>query len=175
MGSDDAARRVADRIKARLEDLGMTGRAFARQMGHRDSWISHLLAYKFALSLEQLDKAAYVLKLAPGELVREAEEAWDLTPTEMRVVRSLRMLPPAVRDHVVILADYLVGVTPDEVELLKKIRHLEAEDLMKFDHWIDVTLLRLHREQGSEARSGPATTSAPPAAPIRRTGTRRTR
>lgn len=136
----NAARRVSARIKQRLEELGTTNRAFGQSLGRNDAWVSSLLSNKFDLLLRELDRVASVLRLPAGELVRFSDEAWDLTPTEMRVVRSLRMLPPVVRDHIMLLADYLVGATPPEIEFLQRVRRLEDEDRRRIVHWVDVSL-----------------------------------
>ena len=39
---------------------------------------------------------------------RDEDELWELRPTEMRLVRAVRALPPVLRDHLVTLAEYLV-------------------------------------------------------------------
>lgn len=161
-GHVNAAQRVTARIKARLEELGMTGREFAKKLAHKDAWISNLLSNKFSLSLTEIDQAAAILRVPAGELVREADEAWDLTPTERRVVRGLRLLPPVVRDHVAIHVEYLVGVTPDEVDLLQKIRRLTTPELERVRHYVRV--VPLLQGTGHEITDGPdlpATTVRP--------------
>lgn len=165
----NAAQRVSARIKQRLEELGWTGRRFAKELGHGDPWISGLLANRFALSLAELDKAASVLNLPPSELVRLSDAAWELSPSEKRLVRGLRVLPPVIRDHIILLVEYLIGVTPEEVTLLQKVRRLSAPELKKVDHWIDVTLLSRSLEPETAAPLDFPSTSQPPAAPIRRT------
>lgn len=147
----NAAQRVAARIKERLAEIGMTGRAFAKELGHGDAWISNLLTGRFALSLSELDHAAHILKLPPGELVRLADDAWDLAPRERRLVRAIRTLPPVVSDHLTLLAEYLIGVTPEEVPLLQKVRCLTTPEIRKVEHWIDVTLLARGHEQETRA------------------------
>lgn len=137
----DAATRLRQRIVRLLDDRGQTQRALARALGHGDQWASNLLSGRQQLAWDDLDKVAKFLNVPPGELVRVSDEPWELTPTEMRVVRALRMLPPAIRDHLVTLADYLIGATPDEVELLKRVRQLTPAELHRIEHWIDVTLL----------------------------------
>jgi transcriptional regulator with XRE-family HTH domain len=136
----DARTRIRQRIKSLLENRGQTNRAFAKWLGHKDQWASNLLAGRFALSLDELDRAAAFLNVPPSELVRVADEAQELSPTERRVVEALRMLPTPVRDHMVLLADYLVGVTPKEVELLARMRKLTPDELRRVTHWTDVTL-----------------------------------
>lgn len=137
----DARTRVRQRIKRLLEDRGKTNRAFGQWLGHKDGWVSSLLAGRFSLSLDELDRTAQFFNVPPSEIVRMSDDAWELSPTEMRVVRALRMLPPTVRDHLVTLADYLIGATPEEVELLKRVRQLTGDELRRVEHWIDVTLL----------------------------------
>ena len=167
-----AAVRVAERIKQRLEDIEMTGRKLARALEHQDPWMSGLLGKRFALSLNELDEVAYHLKMQPGDLVRLSTEQVDLSPSELRIVRALRLLPPTVREHVITLAEYLTGVTIQEIDMLKKIRALEQDDLAKFDHYLDVTLLRPHQPPAPAATRDPVESSERPDGPTPRTGTR---
>lgn len=172
MGTTDARTRIRQRIRRLLEDRGKTNREFAKYLGHGDQWASNLLAGRFGLSLDELDRVAAFLRVPPGEIVRVSEEPWELSPSEMRVVRALRMLPPPVREQLVLMADYLVGVTPDEVEVLKKLRALDEAELAKVDHFLDVTLLRLDRERAPRATADPAPSSVKRDGPPPRTGTR---
>ena len=170
MAVPDAATRIRQRIARLLDERGLTQRAMAHAIGHGDQWASNLLTGRQQLAWEDVDKIADFLRVPPGELVRVSDEAWELTPTEMRTVRALRMLPPAVRDHLVMLADYLIGATPDEVELLKRVRRLSAEQLRRIEHYMDVELLAGGTEP-SQANHDDlrATTATRPA------GSRRTR
>lgn len=165
MSTPDVRTRVRQRIRRLLEDRGHTNRAFATALGHKDQWASNLLAGRFPLSLDEIDAVAEFLRVPPGEIVRVADEPWELTPTEMRVIRAIRMLPPPIRDHLVILADYLVGVVPDEIDRLTKIRRLDAEDARRIDHWLDVLLLEKGMRRGAAALPDPPATVAPPASP----------
>lgn len=149
----DAATRVRQRIARLLEDRGQTQRALARALGHGDQWASNLLSGRSQLTWDDLDKVAAFLRVPPGEIVRVSDEAWELSPTEMRVVRALRMLPPSIREHLVTLADYLIGTTPEEIELLRKIRQLKPEEIQTFERWIGVTLLRLGDGSTSGSRA----------------------
>lgn len=166
----DARTRVRQRIKALLEQRGQTNRAFAVWMGHKDQWASNLLAGRFALSLDELDRAAAFLNIPPSDLIRvREEEGHELSPSEARVVRAMRMLPAPVRDHLMLLADYLVGVTPAEVELLAQLRKLTPDEIRRVTHWTDVTLLGREKQLDSGDRDAPAPITAPRAAPVRRT------
>lgn len=147
-----------DRVRARLRSLlaakGMTGRAFGQRLGHGDQWVSNLLSGKFALALEDLDDAARIVGVSPSELVRSMhDESWVVTPSEMRTLRALRALPLVIRDHLMILAEYLMGVTPDEIDLLKQYRQLTDEERERWLHGIELLLLT--------QRGGPRTGSTP--------------
>lgn len=125
----NAAVRVRKRLRNLLTDKGITNRKFGKDLGHGDQWVSNLLAGRFALSLEDLDEAARLVQALPSELVRrDDEEAWILTPSEMRLLRATRQLPQAIRDHLRVLAEYLMGVAPEEIDLLTEFRLLEASD-----------------------------------------------
>lgn len=143
--------RVRRRITRLLEDRGHTQRAFARALGHNDAWASHLLGGAFSLSMDDLDKAAEFLGVPPGEIVAIAGNAWELTPTEERAIRGLRMLPTAVRDHVVTHIDYLIGSTPEEVALLKQVRELNEENFPLVERLLDVLLRAQARGLDAEA------------------------
>lgn len=136
----DVRTRVRQRIARLLEDRGFTNRKYAAKVGHREQWVSNLLGGRFTPKLDELDKLAAPLGVPASELVRLSEDPWELNPSEMRVVRALRMLPPPVRDHLVTLADYLVGVTPDEIELIRRIRALEGADRAVIEKWLEVRL-----------------------------------
>lgn len=161
--------RIRQRIKRLLEDRGKTQREFARWLGHGDQWASNLLRGEFTLSLDELDRVGQFFNVPPSEIVRVSEDPWELSPTEMRVVRALRMLPPPVRDHMATLADYLIGTTPDEVELLRRIRNLGADQLHVVEQWIDLKMLEQVRGQGAPDRAAPSRADAPPTARALRT------
>ena len=168
MVTPDAATRVRQRIARLLDERGVTQRAFAKAIGHGDQWASNLLSGRSQLTWDDLDKVAKFLNVPPSEIVRVSEDPWELTPTEMRVVRALRMLPPLVRDHLVTLADYLIGATPDEVELLKRVRQLTPAELRRIEHWIDVTLLAQGSAPALATHADLQATSAARAASARR-------
>lgn len=147
----NARERVRLAIRARLGELGMTGRAFGRAFsanegkGHVDTWVSGLLTGQFGLSLDELDEAAGILKMTPAALVKsEWEHADYLTPTEHRIVQAVRALPPPIRDHFLMLAEYLIGVAPEEIGFLEEYRELTPEERTRVRHWIHVT--RVSRE-----------------------------
>lgn len=161
-GEANARERVRLRIIERLNDLGMTGRDFAKHFGHKDGWINAIRDGRNRLNLDDLDIAARVLKTTPGDLVRRGHEAWDLRPTEMRLMRAFRELPPTIQDYLVTLADYLVGVLPDEVVLLNEYRELTAKQQARIRHWTHVMLIAGEPDQGSEAPADLGGIDAPP-------------
>lgn len=146
----DARTRIRQRIRRLLEDRGKTNRSLAQWLGHGDQWVSNLLAGRFALSLDELDRLAQFFSVPPSEIVRVSDDPWELGPTEMRVVRALRMLPPPVRDHYTTLLDYTIGTTPDEVGHLKTYRELNAENQQTLERWADA----LRRAQERELTAG---------------------
>lgn len=143
--------RVIRAIKIRLGELGMTYRAFGRAFsanegkGHGDQWVSNLLANKHALSLDELDEAAQILKTKAAELVRGPHDHSDyLTPYEREFLATLRSLPQPIREHVTMLAHYLKGVAPEEVDHLMDYRELTADEQARVQHW--TRALRIARE-----------------------------
>lgn len=138
----NARERVRLSIKRRLERVGMSGREFGRHFtvnegrGHGDQWVSNLLRGKFSLSLEELDEAARALKCRASDLVKDdTEEAMFLGPTEQRLIKALRDVPPVIRDHFLTLVEYVVGVAPEEIEHLMEFRRLTGEEQAKVQHW----------------------------------------
>ncbi len=163
-----APKRVRDRIAARLDDLGMTGRAFAAKLGKGDGWINGILTERNSLRLEHLDQAAEVLKFTPGDLVRRGNEAWDLNHHEEHLIRALRFLPPSLQVQIVTMTEYLVGVTPAEAELLRRLRTLDEDEKMRLFHGLD--LLELLRPPSPKTGAIPDPLAMPPGStsPFRR-------
>jgi hypothetical protein len=129
----------------------MTGQDFGRAFsaregeGHGYQWASNILTGRARLSLDELDEAARILKTTAASLVKsDFETAEYLTPTEHRILEAIRALPPPIRDHVQILAEYLVGVAPEEVDHLMEFRELMPGEREKIQHWTHA--LKLARE-----------------------------
>lgn len=144
----NARERVRQAMRRKLDRLGMTNRAFGKMFsankgqGHGDQWVSNLLQGKHALSLEELDEAARALKCRASDLVRDdTEEAVFLNPMEQRLIRALREVPHVIRDHFLTLAEYLLGVAPDEIDHLLEFRQLTADEQVKVRHWTHAVLL----------------------------------
>jgi len=164
-----ARERVRLAIRRRLDDLGMTGRAFGRSFsanhgkGHVDTWVSGLLNGQFALSLDELDEAARILETKASELVRSPHDHSDyLSPAEYELLTTVRSLPPVMREVLVTLAQYLVGVTPAEIEFLDEYRDLTDDEQGRVRHW--TRALRIARAPTPDLAilPGPAGTSVPP-------------
>lgn len=157
MADVNARERVRARLRQALADKGLSGRAFGKRLGHGDQWVSNLLNGKFALSLDELDATASIVGRTPSDLVRrEEDELWELRPTEMRLVRAVRGLPPALRDHLVTLAEYLIGVVPDEIDFLNAYRLLTPEEQLRVRHGVDVLLATQNvvpKRENTESRS----------------------
>jgi hypothetical protein len=114
-----------------------------------------VLTGKAGLSLDKLDDVAHALKMTVSELVRkDGYEPDVLRPSEVRLLRAIRRLPVPIRDHLIILADYLVGVMPDEIDLLTLFRKLRPEFQERLFHAAEV----LQLTQTDEARSAPSAT-----------------
>lgn len=146
----DVRTRIRQRIKRLLDDRGLKQRVFAVRMGHSEQWVSNLLRGDFTLTMDDLDRAADALKVPPSEIVRLHDDPWELTPTEMRAIRAIRMLPIAIRDHAVTMLDYTVGVWPDEADLLVEIRALGEEGV---DLHVVREYLRLKRLEVAHAQA----------------------
>ena len=137
--AENAAERVSRRIWQRLHERGVTGRALAQRLNHGDGWSTGIKQGKWALGLDELDEAATFLQLTPSELVRnDSNELVELRPTEQRLLRAVRQLPPVLRDHLVTHAEFLAGVSPPELEFLLAYRQLTPEEQRRIQHGVDV-------------------------------------
>jgi hypothetical protein len=112
--------RIRNRIRARLEELGMSARELAilaRPNDHSaqlDSWISGVLSGAQALSWKHFDAVCDALRLSPSELVREdASELRELRPHEMAMLRHYQQWPPAIQDRWLKILEYFSAATSD--------------------------------------------------------------
>ena len=122
-----ALTRIRTRIRARLEELGMTGRELAEATGHKDAWISGILAGYQSLSWDDFDAVAAKLGLSPSELVRHDDaEVRELTPREMRLLRHYQAWPPEMQDRWIAMLDFFAASVPDKetAVLLDRVRVL---------------------------------------------------
>lgn len=162
--------RVRQRIKRLLEEHGKTQREFAKWLGHGDQWASNLLRGEFSLSLDELDRVAAFFTVPPSEIVRASDDPWELSPTEMRVIRAIRLLPPPVRESYAMLADWTVGALPEEYDLLIAIRSLnDAEVIAALKHWIELKRVEIAHAQRARDRVEPPGPAPKPTPPTRRT------
>ena len=122
-----ALARVRMRIRARLEELGMTGRELAEAVGHKDAWISGILSGYQSLGWEDLDAVANKLGLSPSELVRyEDATVRELTPREMKLLRHYQAWPNETQDRWLAMLDFFAASVPDKETsiLLDRVRAL---------------------------------------------------
>jgi transcriptional regulator with XRE-family HTH domain len=110
----DVQVRIRQRVRARLDELGMTARELARAVGHDDAWISGVLAGAHGLHWKDFDKVAEKLNLSPSELVRHDDaEVRELTPSEMRLLRHYQSWPRAMQQRWLDLLEHFSATTPD--------------------------------------------------------------
>jgi transcriptional regulator with XRE-family HTH domain len=122
-----AAARVRSRIRARLEELGMTARELADAAKHKDAWISGILSGYQSLGLEDFDAVADKLGLSPSELVRHDDAVVrELTPREMRLLKHYQDWPPTMQDRWLEMLDHFAATVPDRetATLLERLRRL---------------------------------------------------
>jgi transcriptional regulator with XRE-family HTH domain len=160
MGAD-AKMRVARRIRARLDELGMTGRELAQSEGKSDAWISGVLKGSQGLQLEDLDWVARKLRLSPSELVRHDDsELRELRPSEMRLLRHYQQWPDQIQERWLRVLDYFAASTPDpeSARLLDQWRELSLSDRRRLRNMLERLL------QGTPPQTDePASDPAPPA------------
>jgi transcriptional regulator with XRE-family HTH domain len=128
----DAQTRIRLRIRARLDELGMTGRELARQVRRDattdkefDSWISGILNGTSGLHWKHFDAVADALNISPSELVRYDDATIrELTPAEMRLIRHVNEWPREIFDRWLAILDHFAATMPDKetAALLDRIR-----------------------------------------------------
>lgn len=130
----DAQTRIRLRIRARLDELGMTARELARTVRQdatddreKDGWISGILAGRQGLHVKYLDAVAEKLALSPSELVRHDEAMLrELTPSEMRLLKHYQDWPNEMQDRWLAMLDYFAALVPDKetATILDRLRTL---------------------------------------------------
>lgn len=110
----DVQVRIRKRVRARLDEMGMTARELARAVGHDDAWISGVLAGAHGLHWKDFDKVADKLGLSPSELVRyDDSEVRELSPSEMRLLRHYQQWPKTMQQRWLDLLEHFSAATPD--------------------------------------------------------------
>lgn len=119
--------RIRRRIRARLDQLDMTAREFARAIGHDDAWASGVLKGTHGIHWKDFDAICRKLRLEPSELVRlDDSELRELTPSEMRLLNHYRATPDIIRRHLLEILDYFAAqpMDPEVASFLDRFRSL---------------------------------------------------
>lgn len=125
--------RMRLRIKARMEELGISGRELARAARpdvtdrELDSWISGILKGAQGLHWKHFDAVAAKLGLSPSELVRyDDSELRELTPREMRLLRHYQEWPSEIQNRWLDMLEHFASTVPDAetATLLDRLRRL---------------------------------------------------
>lgn len=138
--------RVRARIRARLDELGMTARELARAVrpdavsdSDRDSWISGVLNGSQGLTWKHFDAVADKLGMSPSELVRYDEaELRELAPHEMRLLRHYREWPKDIQERWLAMLDHFAATVPDKdtARLLDRLRSLPRSLRSPVMNWL---------------------------------------
>lgn len=103
--------------------------------------------------LRDLDTIAAYFGVPPAALIKEDGNAiFELTPTEMAVIRHWRALPRDVQMRLIEVLNYFAGVSPAEKQLRKffgKYRRLSRADQAYLDRTMD-SLLRHTAEPSTD-------------------------
>lgn len=89
-----------ERVRLRLKAEKSRRHLSERDIGQLLNWSQSKVAQKFngrtPITLEELEGLAFVLSIAPTELVRDQglEFCAEMTPTELRILERIRQLPP---------------------------------------------------------------------------------
>ena len=93
---------VADRVRARLKDemtrQDLSQRDVAGMLKWPQSRVSKVLNGRIGLDVDDVAELCFALSISPVEAVRDhgLEFVADLTPSELRLLQTLRQLPPDV-------------------------------------------------------------------------------
>lgn len=110
----DVQTRIRKRIRARLDDLGMTARELALAVGNTDGWISGVLSGAHGLHWKDFDAIADKLGLSPSELVRyDDDDLRELTPTQMRLLRHYQGWPAGMQQRWLEMLDHFSATSLD--------------------------------------------------------------
>jgi hypothetical protein len=177
----DLKERMRQRVRHRLDELGMSGRELAAAVRPRphqedpedwehklDSWMSSILTGRAALTWEYVDAVCEHLRIGVSELVRDDQtELRELTPSEMRLLRYYQEWPRAVQDRWLKLLEFFAGsiLEPDKVRLLDAWEEMSSAEQRELHAYLHA--LRTVRTQRTAAPAGGphAIESAEPALP----------
>jgi hypothetical protein len=173
----DLKERMRARVRARLDELGMSGRELAAAVRPRphqedpdewehklDSWISSILTGRAALTWEYVDAVCEHLRMSVSELVRDDQtEMRELTPSEMRLLRYYQEWPRQVQDRWLKLLEFFAGsiLEPDKVRLLDAWEEMSAQEQRELHAYLHA--LRVTRSQRTAELAGARLGSLPEA------------
>jgi len=166
----DLKERMRQRVRARLDELGMSGREVALSVRPRpftedhqewqdkiDSWWSSIMTGRAALSWEYVDAVCAALRISVSELVRDDDtELRELTPSEMRLLRYYQNWPRAVQDRWLKLLEYFesTSLEPDKARWLDEVEELSPQEQRELHQYL-FALKQGRLRQTDEHASGP--------------------
>ena len=172
----DAMTRIRLRIRARLDEMGMTARELARAVRtdiadgrEADAWISGILKGTQGLHLKYFDAVADKLALSPSELVRYDDALLrELTPREMRLLQHYQQWSGDQQDRWLAMLDYFAAAVPDKetATILDRIRALPPRWRAPVMSWL-FRVLEGEILPGALAAAGRGDLDVTPAAPAK--------
>lgn len=100
-----ATARIPARIRKFAKERGIIAAEFGRRMGFTPQWGAAIFRGETPLTMENLDRAADVLGVRPGDLVSH-ETLIEVSTGELKVIAWTRALPQHVRVHWLALVDH---------------------------------------------------------------------
>lgn len=149
----NAGQRVKRNIRRLLdEQRGIKGprrtqSGLARALGNKQNAVSSVLSAADVphFKLRELDVIAEYFGVTPATLIaQDGNELWELTPSEMRVIRLWREWPPEIQEAVLSILSYFAALSPAETMVrryLSKFRRLRRRDQEYVERTVD-SLLR---------------------------------
>lgn len=140
-------RRLLQQHKTGLPKHRKTITGLAAALDQKPNGISTILSADDVphFKLRDLDQIAAYFGVTPASLVQaEGDALWEITPTEMRVLRLWREWPREVQDQVLSVLSYFAALAPSEKQsrrFLAKFRRLRRTDQEYVERTMD-SLLR---------------------------------
>lgn len=153
----NAAQRLKRHIKRLLDEQrsskGAGGQrrtqaGLAKALGVKQNAVSAVITAADVphFKLRELDVIAEYFGVPPSMLVaQDGDELWELTPSEMRVIRLWREWPMEVQELVLNMLTYFASLSPAEKQVrryLSKFRRLSRRDQEHIERAVDALLRR---------------------------------
>jgi transcriptional regulator with XRE-family HTH domain len=137
---------VLDRLRATVKTLmqkhGITQSSIAKRIPIPTSSMSGFLSGKHGIDVRHLDRLGESLGVTASELVarKDGLRIFELTDQEARLMTHVRKWPPAVRDELLSVLDFLMGFVPDDEPTRQVMDHWNRMDAGEKRHFLHLAV-----------------------------------